>query len=374
MPAKALLAVAGGGKTQKIADQISTLPSDSRTLSVTYTTNGQNELASRLLSSGELLTRCETLGWYSLLLRHVIKPYLPAIFSDVHPRGLQFIGSSSEIPRTRSGWRFYFNDQGDAYSNRISVLANKIIAKTKGAPIDRLSGIFDYLFIDEVQDLCGNDLDITRALMRSRINVFVVGDARQALFNTSTSDQKYKQFRGARIADWLRQLDSSGHCELTESSETRRFNATIAAVSDLVHDPDLNFPKTISSETTNTGHDGVFLVDTRDLAQYVEEFSPTILRARSDLGGDFECEVLNFGEAKGLTRDRVAIISTAPIRSWLTTGQPLAESAQGKFYVALTRSRYSSAIIADNAAQLYGNLRHELTQHVKLHPSRTAEN
>lgn len=66
--------------------------------------------------------------------------------------------------------------------------------------------------------------------------------------------------------------------------------------------------------------------------------------------------VMNFGESKGLSFDRVLIYPTKPILKWLVDNHSeLAPTSRSKLYVALTRARYSVAIIYDYADTLVIN-------------------
>lgn len=54
---------------------------------------------------------------------------------------------------------------------------------------------------------------------------------------------------------------------------------------------------------------------------------------------------LNFGECKGMTFDRVLIFPNNPLKNFLNKGTKF--SAPEKYYVAVTRPRYSLAIAVD---------------------------
>jgi DNA helicase II / ATP-dependent DNA helicase PcrA len=57
---------------------------------------------------------------------------------------------------------------------------------------------------------------------------------------------------------------------------------------------------------------------------------------------------MNFGESKGLSFDRVLIYPTKPIFYWLNNNNSdLAPTSRSKFYVALTRARFSVGIVYD---------------------------
>ena len=55
------------------------------------------------------------------------------------------------------------------------------------------------------------------------------------------------------------------------------------------------------------------------------------------------------GKSKGLTYDRVLIYPTADMLKWIENhSMQLASKTKSKFYVALTRARYSVAVICKN--------------------------
>jgi DNA helicase-2/ATP-dependent DNA helicase PcrA len=66
----------------------------------------------------------------------------------------------------------------------------------------------------------------------------------------------------------------------------------------------------------------------------------------------------NYGKSKGLTFDRVLIYPTNPIVNWnKDQNSKLAPTRRCKFYVALTRARYSVGIVfnyADNIDYIEG--------------------
>lgn len=366
MTAEVQLAVAGSGKTTELAQRIQDQHENVRSAALTYTINAQTEITSRL--STRLQSPHETMGWFAFLVRHIVRPYLPKVFPGIYASGLCFVQSNNEIPRWRSGWRYYFNDQQQPFSSRLGQLANKVLVANDSAPIRRLEKIFDRIYIDEFQDLNGNDLEIIDSLMRSTIELFITGDVRQAVIETSRSDRLNRAYRGVSKIDWFREREAAGLCRIVPNNTTRRFNQTIACLSDLIHDPALNLPSTISAQTEVSGHDGVFIVDDEDLDAYYSSFasSPTLLRQRTNSTVLPNAEILSFGSSKGITRDHVIILTTKPIRKWLTTRALLAPSSASGFYVAVTRARYSTALVTPRAQQLFAALHPDFENLVEL--------
>ena len=366
MPTEVQIAVAGSGKTAEIAKRITNQPSDAVSLAVTFTLNGQLEISSRLDARSNQTH--ETSGWFSFLLHHFVKPYTVALFPKVSPTSLCFVETEGQIPRGRGGWKYYFNDLHQPYSARLSLLAKKIVAEVGAAPFDRLAQIYSHLYIDEVQDLRGNDLEILEGLMRSTLNVFITGDPRQSVIATSKGDRLHKQYRGAQLINWFEKQRELGKCTLSFSATTHRFNASIAAFSDLIHDQGLGFAATRSEIETDAAHSGIYLVDTDDLELYCAQFDsmPTILRSRKSSMSLPRTEILTFGRSKGLTRNRIAVIATNPIVDWMKTGNALKPDSAAGFYVAVTRAQTSVALVVKGAPQVLRKLRHELIDIVRL--------
>lgn len=358
MPTEVVLAVAGGRKTQQIAERVARTATNGsdRCLVLTFTTNGQRELESRITSVGETLKAPEVAGWYSFLINHIVRPYLPAVFGGVRITGLHFVESSKDIPKRAGGASWYLDASGRAYSNRLGILANKVLKETSNAPIRRLTGIYDSILIDEIQDLGGNDLEVLDRLMRSEIDVCLVGDVRQSVLSTSRSDKKHTQYKYASMSEWFRRQESMGLCKIIESNTTWRSNPKIAEFSDLIHDSQLNFFSTESLNSEVTDHDGVFVLSESELDVYVELYSPTILRNDARRSSPAGSEVFTFKACKGITRDRVVILATDPIVKLLTKDKSLAQTSACAMYVAVTRARSSVAIVVPDASKVMASL------------------
>ena len=366
MPTEIQIAVAGSGKTTEISRRISQLPYNSVSLATTFTTTAQYEIKSRINVGSN--PGHETVGWFSFLLHHFVRPYIPALYPEVDPSGLCFVEAESKIPRDRGGWKYYFNDLHQPYSARLSLLAKQIVAKVGAAPFDRLSQIYSHIYIDEVQDLRGNDLEILEGVMRSKLNVFITGDPRQSVIATSKSDRLHVKYRGAQLIGWFQEQSAKGNCALGFKTETHRFNGDIAKFSDLIHDQSLGFAKTTSGVERASDHEGVFLIDVKDLDDYCSQFenTPSILWSRKSEKILPSTEVLTFGKAKGLTRERTVVIATKPIISWMQDGVSLKPESAAGFYVAATRAKSSVALVVERAPRVFERLRVDLIGVVQL--------
>ena len=91
-----------------------------------------------------------------------------------------------------------------------------------------------------------------------------------------------------------------------------------------------------------TEHDGVFLIGQSDVDVYYQYFRPQVLRFDAKTIIE-KYHAVNFGACKGETFDRVLIYSNGPLTDFVMKGTAL--NAPEKYYVGVTRPRYSIAIV-----------------------------
>jgi superfamily I DNA/RNA helicase len=340
------LAVAGSGKTRSIVDQCLARPAGERVLVLTYTRNNQNELSARFDREAGDDHNIVVSGWFSFLLGCFVRPFLPYVYPGRRLRGFDF---KSEHQRGKSVDRYdrYFNAAGQARKAHLPQLAVRINEASGGAPLRNIARLYDHIYIDEVQDLCGYDLEILRLLIDCGIRLTMIGDVRQAVIATNVQEPKHGKYKFMGIWDWFREQEKAGRIEIHQSRETWRCRPEVALFADGLFSSEFGFEATISKNPIVSGHDGVFLVREGDLAAYILEYSPLVLRqsANSARGKDFD--FMNFKASKGLAAEHVLIWPTANIRNLISSGRALERQAAAELYVAVTRARQSVALVID---------------------------
>ena len=342
---RVILAVAGGRKTQWIVDACRSRPSGQRILVLGYTTASQDELATRIRAAGANSLHVEVMGWFAFLLHHVIRPYLPLLFEDRQLTGLNFDGDPG---RYAKGPGRFFDQGGRAYRLHLARLAHDVMTASDGAVIDRLEHIYDEIFIDEVQDLGGWDLEVVEALLRSTLKVTMVGDMRQALLSTNVRDQKNSKYRKEKIFDWFKLMERRQLLEVIQAPITYRSNQVIATFSDSIFQPDLGYAPTFSASTEAHAHSGLFVVRECDAEAYLESYGPLCLRHSKAVAKHMNLPFLTFGIAKGRTVDHVLIYPTRKVLEFLSRGTRLEGLAACALYIGVTRAKHSVAFIADD--------------------------
>lgn len=348
-----VIAAAGGGKTTRIVERAVEHEVGHIAL-VTYTTNNVQEIKRKFCQHGAALpAHAEIWSWYRFLLHELARPYQRAMI-DGRIDGLHWVeGRSAMYVKQADTLRYYLSGGRLAYSDKIAQFIIECNKATGGAVIARLEERFQTIFVDEIQDMAGYDLDLLELILRSNINLILVGDHRQATFTTNNAP-KNKAYIGVKIINKFREWEKAGLATLTYATETHRCHQLIADLADAFFPHE---PKTVSKNGAVTGHDGVFLVSSGRVSAYVEQFQPHVLR----LNRTTPCNgypSMNFGESKGLTFERVLIFPHKKGRDWLASGNfKHVEASAAKMYVGISRARHSVAFVFDGETKVPGLLR-----------------
>lgn len=342
------LAVAGAGKTTKIVQQCIESHCQKKIAILTYTHKAVQSVIDKLQQEstyGIPSVNLKVYTWYNFLYHECVLPYQKVNFCYADMKGLSFDDFyGSQSPFKKTDYRRYCDSKNRLRAKYAADYIVETIKKDKSL-IHRLEQIFEEIIVDEVQDLAGEDLDFIELLLDSKIRITLVGDSRQATFVTHTT-RRNKRYKGIRIIEYFKYLEKIGKLQLRSWRECYRSNQSICVFADKLF-PSL--PPAISKMDIQTGHDGVFLIPRSHLEDYI-----SFLRS---LGNNYEIlrydkntktesyRAYNFGECKGLTFERVIIFPNGPLKKFLAD---VTCQTPAKYYVGLTRARFSVAIIVDS--------------------------
>ncbi len=345
---RVVICAAGGGKTTAIVKEAHGDPK-SKTVLVTFTRNNEQEIFRKFYEYGPALpAHVEIMTWFTFLLRELARPYR----SSVHTHRIDGLSwqegrSVLRIPESRFSAHYFYKDR-DVYSDKLAKFVCACEKRSGGLVMARLRQRFDHIIIDEVQDLAAYDLEILELILKAGIRLSMVGDHRQAILSTNQA-KLHEAFRGPKIINKFRQWEKQGLVTVSYDTHTYRCQEHIAALGDSL------FPKEPATKSLNqaiTGHDGLFIVPLSRAPQYIELFSPQILRLdrRTDCCGH---AAMNFGEAKGLGFERVLIFPHGGAKKWLTSGLVKeVEGSAARVYVGITRAFQSVAFVFDGNTAL----------------------
>lgn len=339
---KIIIASAGSRKTTCIVEEALSL-TDKNVLITTYTNENLEQINSYIIQKNGCVPKNITiLSWYSFLLQDGVRPYQRSVTQKGRVNSIIFKDIPDQLKRIKKSNidKYFFTKGNDIFRDRVSDFVCYVDDQSSGAVINRLQGIYDYIFIDEVQDFAGYDLNFLEKLFNSSVNIVAVGDPRQATFSTNNS-LKNKKFKKSSISEWISQKQTDGLITVEERNDCYRCNQHICDFGDSLF-PDL--PKTISKNTDVTGHDGVFYLEEKDVLEYVEQYKPTILRYNKKTD-TMSLRAVNIGLSKGRTYERVVIFPTKPMLAYINTSDISKAGDISKLYVAVTRAKYSVAFV-----------------------------
>jgi DNA helicase-2/ATP-dependent DNA helicase PcrA len=177
----------------------------------------------------------------------------------------------------------------------------------------------------------------------------LVGDPRQATYKTNNG-AKHAKYSGYkiinRLIDWSKRADT----EIEGLMYSYRCRQEICDFSDHFF---VEFDNTESRNNNQTDHDGIFLVRTEDVPQYIKKYNPQILRySKKDKCMGYSAS--NFKASKGLTFNRTLLFPHGPLKKLLGNGNFSALKEPSALYVAVTRAEQSMAIVYDGETVIDG--------------------
>ncbi|MFC6117374.1 UvrD-helicase domain-containing protein [Macrococcoides bohemicum] len=342
---KIIMACAGSGKTWGICqDARSTLVDNKRVLMVSYTNKGVQSLKREYEKQnfGVIDQHIKIHSWFQFLLKDLIRPYQSYFLKSINKiKSFDFSNMYGKKDFSKKNTLPYFvNGNYDVKANNASEFAVYLNEISNGSVIKRLEEIYSCIYIDELQDLTGRDIDLLELLLKSSIRIYCVGDYKQSTLKTHNAKAN-KRKSGEYIFEYLETLKDSHDLEIVKSNKSKRFIQDIADFANLVYPRD---PIT-SVKTASCDHLGVYQIVKEDAENYIKYFKPTVLRfdKRTDTRG---YSALNFGVSKGMTMDRVIIFPNGPLTKFLKSPSNKLSSPY-KYFVGVTRSRYSLTFIVD---------------------------
>ncbi|MDB5162770.1 MAG: helicase [Candidatus Saccharibacteria bacterium] len=335
----AIIAAAGSRKTEYVIDKALGMP-DKNVLITTYTNENQRQIIERIQakSNGTVPAHITVLGWFTFLVNECARPYQNAFtLKPGYMKSLNFIGERYRLT-SKNSLSYFFDKNRDIYRNGVSDFACDVNQITGGKVIARLEQIWDHIFIDEVQDLVGFDLDLLDRLFDSTIGITLVGDPRQYMVPTNTAS-KYKKYKKEGLLDWFEERKAKVTIE--PRVQSHRCNQTICDFADALFP---NMPSTESLNTEVTGHDGIFIIPRADVAAYVATYKPTILRENKNTDTE-GLAAINIGVSKGSTYDRVLIFPASTVIQYYKNRDLENFKSRERLYVAATRARFSATFV-----------------------------
>ena len=339
-----VLACAGSGKTWGICnDAIFQRVGTKKVLMVSYTHKGVYSLNNEYTKQnyGVVDNHVKICTWFQFLLQELIKPYQSEFLKEINKIEScdfsQMYGEKFDKKNTR---KYFLNNENDVKANNASEFALYLNQLSGGAVLDRLEEVYSCIYIDELQDLVGRDIELLELLFLSSIKIYCVGDYKQSTLKTHNAKSN-KDKCGVHVFDYVETLKNSHNLEIIKSNCSRRFIQDIANFVNMICPSD----PVISIVEADEKAMGVYQILKKDVPDYISNFKPDILRY-DKRSSTMDYPALNFGVCKGMTMKRVLIFPNKPLKAFLLNPSKKMDSPE-KYYVGSTRAMYSLAFVLD---------------------------
>ena len=336
---KIMVAAAGAGKTEYIVKTAFNLKVP--VIITTFTDENVSEIIDRFYRLfGYVPKHVSILPWYTFVLKFLIKPFQNN-FIKQNINGILLVSGQSALYKRKEDIKYYLSEENRLYSDKIGELACKFDSDYNGFPIENLGQIFDYILIDEMQDMGAYDLELIKLFMCNKINVICVSDPRQSTFKTSNGSKNSGK-SGINI------LDSFSTLGVQIDDKTLNTNhrccPEITKYSDLIYP---EFPPTECDANYIDKHLGIFFVRSCDIDEYLAEYNAYQLTYNIRCPYKKNYNRMNIGISKGKSFNRTLLYLPKTFTKWICQGGEMASKSRADLYIAITRARLSAAIVYD---------------------------
>lgn len=339
MDKKLILAVAGSGKTSLL---ISELSLEKRFLIVTYTLTNKDNIQKKIFEKfGFFPSNITLLSFFSFLYNFCYKPFLSYKYPS---RGLNYLPNPNRFAKMDEK-KYYFDNKNQIFSNRISKFIQN--TNTSADVIARLEKYYDYFFIDEIQDLAGNDINFFWELAGSKIGILAVGDFYQHTYDTSRDGTVNKNLH-EDLNVYKSSFEKKG---FKSDAEKLSFSYRCGKeICDFIKD---NLG--IEIKSANQNHSSiVFVKDKDEVKKIMEDYSIVKLFYREHY--KYRCFSKNWGESKGeddYTNVSIIVNKDQFAKLQIKEIMDLAPQTRNKLYVAISRARQNVYFISSDLISEY---------------------
>ena len=232
-----IIAAAGAGKTTFLVKQA--LKISENILITTFTDANEQSIREKFYEiNGCIPSNVTIMPWFSLLIKHGIRPYQSYLI-NTRISGVALVKKADKnlLKLRDTNEKKYITASGSVYSNMISKLPCVLDGLSKGCVFRRIRKIFSYIFVDEIQDFAGYDLEVIRKLHEDGCHMILVGDPRQTTYRTHY-ETKYKKYAGGKIVNFVQENIPEMHIDSTTLAVSYRNNQIICNLANQMY-PDM---------------------------------------------------------------------------------------------------------------------------------------
>lgn len=370
------IAKAGAGKTTFITNEKSSLAEElksKRVLYITHTNQNTENLREKLLNSKINFKYYKVMTFFSFIFQDFIKPYRFSIEQNFKLKsisGLYFRNPLGKSYINHNDPKFWQSKSGGLYGDKLSALiTDKRYDRCFDLATKRLDLFYDYLIIDEFQDIVNPELKILKKLGKKVINthlkILMVGDLFQSCVEkTSENVTPYNKLKvETSEEDFIRK--ELGFRKKYFDVETKKLSNSYRVCKNVCNYINKNLFIDIGSNVNTSNRNGKIKLckNLNDVQNVLQDTSCKILVYSKDIRKQIcktynidDRRIINYGVSKGMQYLKVAIVLTNELSAAVENGDftKIKPSSINKFYVALTRSKTDVFLILSKSIKNIG--------------------
>ncbi len=349
--AKFFLARAGSGKSY-FATNLNRELENKHVLFITYT-NMNTQVLLRYLRKSPINFKSKRVeNWNEFLMNNFLMPYKQNYLKKLKIK--EFLG----ISWARDAWqkKTWTDEKNNLFGYKCSYLLDHI-PELVGEGCNRLARFYDYIIIDEFQDITGYDIIFLKGIMntlkQTSLMFHLFGDIYQSNVQYTNTAMLIHNMEDIENEEKFIKKKYGEDIEIdrTTLEKSRRIGIGVSNfINKYMHIKieayESNMSTVFPSEITK-------IPSTTDKIENIFKKVDKILvynrRSLKKVYKKFENKCINWGYSKGETYEgEIAVVLTKSIYEKLRSGQDLHDMATGtftKFYVALTRSKSSVYLV-----------------------------
>jgi DNA helicase-2/ATP-dependent DNA helicase PcrA len=334
MDKRVIFAVAGSGKTTFLINQLN---ETDKFLLVTYTNNNIYNLRKGIVNKfGYFPSNIKLFSYYSFLYGICYKPFL---HYKLKTKGINFNTTPSRFVK-KNKREYYIDNFNRLYCGRISKIL--FAEDEQGNVVERISKYFDHLFIDEIQDLGGNDFNLLKELSKAKVNHIYVGDFFQHTFDTSR-DGKTNSKLHDDLGKYIGEFHKFGvNIDTNTLSKSYRCSPSVCKF--------ITENLAISIESHREDETIVQYIDDLDIARQIFH-NHSIVKLFYKEHYKYDCFSRNWGDSKGEDKyfDVCVVLNKSTLDKYIKGKlHELPPTTKNKLYVALSRAKNNLYLMPSN--------------------------
>lgn len=241
--------------------------------------------------------------------------------------------------------KHYMNENSRVYSDKLSKLMFQKDA-VRDMIMNRLSKMYDVIFIDEVQDMASWDLELIKEIHNSGIGLIMVGDMLQRTYVTTKEKKNIKNKKPLNIQEFI--IDKVIDSICIDPETLKKTHRCSQKVCEYINKKfNMNIDVCDCCDRTGMENCNISFIEREEIEEKLKSTNTMQILYDKNSKYNKSYPAINMGKSKGLDYSNVVIYPTKTMIDYLHDSSTLPDSSKSKLYVALTRARKNVYIIKD---------------------------